>query len=195
MKIQKKFLPEASVLNRLSAISSVRLFVNCKNNPEYSCIYLIDEHGLAICFSWEYGDVEFKFEVYFLSIQIESAISVDELSLIKSIPSAFSMSFLVRSEWVRPTLENEVPANFEKVIEERGFIDSVPETATAVGVFLYGLILKQISSGEETAIIVDDDVNYSLKVVDDIEYIEKLKNGSDLFSLREVTAEAFLEKD
>lgn len=149
-------------------------------------IYLLDHEDNWISLSWSYVGVEFKFEIYCVSIDRQKEIFPVDLTCIEDIHDFSSMSFLLRSEWVRPAHPGEVPDHFEQVKEESGTASSVPSSATAVGTSLYGIVLNDACSKPLLAITVNDDERYSLKHVVAPAEMADLISGCDLCTLSQL---------
>ncbi|MFC3654571.1 hypothetical protein FZ025_10455 [Xanthomonas hyacinthi] len=149
-------------------------------------IYLLDREDNCISLSWNYFDVDFKFEIYGISIDSRKDYCPRDLACIEDINKLSSISFLLRSEWVRPTKPGEVPDHFEQVKEESGTTESVPASAISVGTCLYGIVFNDASSNPFLIIAVDDDKRYSLKHVAVPEEIADLISGCDLCTLSQL---------
>lgn len=186
MRPWKVFIPDHRDLERLLKISPRGLFVSGKNNPVMESIYLLDHEDNWISLSWSYVDVEFKFEIYCVSIDRRKETFPEDLTCIEDIQGFSSISFLLRSEWLRPAHPGEVPDHFEQVKEESGTASSVPSSATVVGTFLYGILLNDVRSKPFLAITVNDDERYSLKHIVATEEMADLISGCDLCTLSQL---------
>lgn len=182
----KVFVPPHQELNKLLHIAPGELFINTKNNPVWESVYIRDKSGQWISLSWNYIDVEFKFEIYCLSIDSPKNIIFQDLIPAGSVPNFASLEFLMKSDWVRPTLPGEVPENFEQVIEEGGPISSVPSSASVVGTTIYGIVFNDVDHNPLLVIAVDDNERYSVKKIVDFDAIATLMEVCDSFSLPEL---------
>lgn len=111
---------------------------------------------------------------------------VDELIEIESIPKFKSIRFLLRTEWVRPTKPGEVPDNFEQVIQESGFAEIAPPSATAIGSALYGITFCSTDGSPLLIIAVSDSERYSLQVSAAPAAMASVLDSCDSYSLPEL---------
>jgi hypothetical protein len=178
--------PSIDVLERLVRMRSPRAFVSKKNNPPMGSIYV---HGLSndwMLLCWDYFDIEFKFEIYCISIELSHPMTMDELIEIESIPKFQSIRFLLRTEWIRPTKPGEVPDNFEQVIQEGGLAEKVPSSATAIGSALYGITFCSADDSPLLVIAVSDSERYGLQVLATPVAMASVLDYCDSYSLSEL---------
>ncbi|MBB3228837.1 hypothetical protein FHW69_003482 [Luteibacter sp. Sphag1AF] len=187
MKTWKSFLPSAQSLSHISAIRPGAYFFDRKSDPKWSAIYFPQENGLWLSLSWDYFDVEFKFEIYGMSVgQLKgSGISLNEAGVIHDFSQ---IKFLLRTEWTRPTKPGEVPDSFEEIIEENGQLSQVPDTAASVATSLYGVIFSGHTEDPPMMITIDDAASYSLKSSTDPLEINAMERSCDLLTLPEILA-------
>lgn len=186
MKIWKSFLPNDQDLSHISAIRPGSYFINGRSDPKWSAIYFLQENGVWLSISWDYFDVEFKFEIYGVSVDHlkDSDVGLIEAGVIQSFSQ---IKFLLRTEWIRPAKSGEVPNSFEKIIEEGGLLSQVPDTATSVATVLYGMIFS--GHAEDVMMItIDDAASYSLKSSTDPVEISAMERSCDLLTLSEMLA-------
>jgi hypothetical protein len=186
MRCWKTIIPELEQLTRMQAVTPGELFVDADNNPSLESIYILDKYGELICLSWSYIDIEFKFEIYCLSIDKPRAVISNDFISVGKVPDFTFLSFLLRSEWVRPTHPAEVPDSFEKVIEESGPSSLVPPSATAIGTTLYGVVFADGDRKPLLMIAIDDIERYRLKIIVDSDTMTKLISTCDSYSLSEL---------
>lgn len=187
MKTWKVFVPDRQDLERLLKISPGKLFVSGTSTPTLESIYLLDQERGWVSLSWSYVDVEFKFEIYCVSIGSSKEDPAD-LIPVGEVPPFASVGFLLRSEWVRPANPGEVPGHFEQVKEESGAAESVPSSATSVGTSLYGIVFSDEDSRPLFAITVDDNKSYSLKVISAPKALANLVSVCDLCTFPQLMA-------
>lgn len=179
-------VPSIDILKRLVNMRPSRTFVSKKNSPPMGSIYV---HGLSgdwMLLCWDYFDVEFKFEIYCLSVELSHPMAVNELIEIESIPKFQSIRFLLRTEWVRPTKPGEVPDNFEQAIQESGFAEMAPSSATAIGSALYGITFCGANDSPLLVIAVSDSERYSLQVFAAPAAMASVLDSCDSYSLPEL---------
>ncbi|MDW2980828.1 MAG: hypothetical protein WBG81_05790 [Rhodanobacter sp.] len=185
MKIWKSFLPDDLSLKCLSTIEPGPYFVDRDRNPMWGSLYVPQEDGQCLMLAWDYFDVEFKFEVYGLSIK-QLATAPEGLDRAGAILPFSQVAFLLKTEWTRPAKPSEVPEGFEKVLEESGPLAQIPETAISAGTALHGVIFSNLADGKALLIGVDDTDNYSLKATADAEEISAMAMVCDSFTLPEI---------
>lgn len=188
MKVWKSFIPSVQDLESLSQVSAGELYIDRTNQPTLGTLLM--RHGLDewISLSWDYVDVEFKFEIYCLSIGSPKTVVIENLASIEALPRHSSIRFLTKTEWVRPAQLDEVPENFEQVLEESGLISSIPDSATAIGTVLYGVIFEDSNGQPLLVVTVDDATSYSLRLVGEPTAMALLISTYDVHSLRGLMA-------
>jgi hypothetical protein len=187
MKIWKNFLPNAQSLGHVSSISPGPFFVNSKNDPRWSSIYFYKVNGEWLSINWDYFDVEFKFEVYGISVANLMA-APNSLVEVGNITYFSQIKFLLKTEWIRPTRFEEVPDGFETVIEESGSLSQVANTIISAATSLHGLIFTNGAEDAVLMITIDDAANYRLKASTDLAEISAMVRGGDLLTLSEILA-------
>lgn len=185
MKIWKSFLPDKKSLSHISIIRPGAYFFDSKRNPRSSAMYFPQENGAWLSISWDYFDVEFKFEIYGISVEHlkDSGIALVEAGV---IPDFSQIKFLMRTEWIRPAETEEVPDSFEQIIEENGPLSKIPSVAISVATTLYGVIFNGGSEGAVMMITIDDAASYSLKSSTDPVEISAMEESCDLLTLPEI---------
>lgn len=186
MSAWKSLLPPQEALATLARIAPGEFFVDPQNDPVWGAVYARDQDGQWLSLSWDYVDVEFKFEIYCLAIEEPKQLPHHKLVSAGVIPAFASLKFLTRSEWVRPTVAGEVPAHFEQVIEESGCIASVPASALAVGTALFGVVLLDPDGNPLFAIAIDERESYSVRRVTALAELQALVDSTDAFTLAEL---------
>lgn len=188
MKKWKISVPGIEVLKRMVDICPAKLFVCKKNNPPLGYIYVRGTHGDWILLSWDYFDVEFKFEIYCMMIEeCQVPPPMGNLTEIGSIPKFQSIKFLLRTEWVRPTKPGEVPNDYEHVIQEGGLAKLAPSSATAIGSVVYGVAFLDSDNGPILVVSVSEKIRYSLQIIDSPFDMTQLFNSSDSYDLFELS--------
>jgi hypothetical protein len=188
MKIWKSFIPSAQALESLSRVSSGELYIDRKNQPALGTLLMRQDASEWVSLSWDYVDVEFKFEIYCLSIDSPKAVAAEDLASIQELPRHSSIRFLTKTEWVRPAHVGEVPENFEQVLEENGLMSSIPDAASAIGTVLYGVIFDDSNGQPLLAVTIDDETSYSLRLTTEPADMALLASTFDVYSLPELVA-------
>jgi hypothetical protein len=186
MRLWKVFLPTHEELESLARIVPGELYVSSENAPIQGSIYVRNKDGEWLSLSWDYVDVQFKFEIYRAAIERLGAPASGVTTSVGAIPDFVSMGFLLRSEWVRPSLPGEVPAEYVPVVEEHGPSLSVSATATAVGTVLHGIVFEGPFGKPLLTITVDDIESYSMKVTTEPSVMKLIVKKCDQLSLQEV---------
>jgi hypothetical protein len=187
MKIWKNFLPEEDSLKALSVIRSGPYFVDQKNDPEWETVYFQSKAGKWISLTWSYFDVEFKFETYGMSIELVE-IAPEDLVQVGEIVTFSQIDFFIKTEWTRPTIQGEVPANFEQIIEENGTLAKMPNNAIAAGTALHALVFSREEDDSKLMMYINDNENYSLKSTNDPMEIAAIMESCDALNLFEILA-------
>ncbi|PTR33621.1 hypothetical protein C8J98_103384 [Luteibacter sp. OK325] len=185
MKIWKNFLPTEQEIRQISVISPGAYFFDGQSDPRSSVIYFPQENGTWLSISWDYFDVEFKFEIYGISVE---HLERSRAFLVEAgiIPDFSELKFLIRTEWIRPTEIGEVPDGFEQIIEENGPLSKIPGTATSIATSLYGVTFNGGSEGAAMMIAIDDAASYTLKSSTDPVEINAMEESCDLLTLPEI---------
>ncbi|TCV93180.1 hypothetical protein EC912_10540 [Luteibacter rhizovicinus] len=188
MRNWKTFIPQRQDLETLAKLPPGKLFISSQNKPAWNKVYIQVTEGKWLSLSWDYVDVEFKFEIYCLSIAQHATPSADDFIQAGEIPDFSSIRFLLKSEWVRPASSNEVPDNFEQVIEESGLAADVPRSASAVGTSLHGIVFIRHDGKPCLLVEIDESQSYSIRTVENCEAIAALTSKYDSLSFSEVLA-------
>lgn len=186
MKNWMKISPERQVLGILSRLQSCEFLVDIQASPIWETIFIRDREGCWLAICWDYADVEFKFEIYHLSIERPLKVPAEEkLSVGGCIPRFSKVRLLTRSEWVRPAAAGEVPLHYEQVVEEAGRLADVPDSATAAGTALFGIGFLDEGGDPLLGICIDNSSNYCVKKFEEPEELNDLFASCDCFSLQE----------
>jgi hypothetical protein len=188
MTVWKSFIPSVQYLENVAEVSASELYIDRTNQPTLGTLLMRQGADEWLSLSWDYVDVEFKFEIYCLSVDSPKAVVVENLASIGVLPKHSSVRFLTRTEWVRPARVGEVPEQFEQVLEEGGRMSSIPDTATVVGTVLYGVVFNDLNGQPLLAVTVDEATSYSLRLVDAPKAMASLMSICDVHSLPELVA-------
>ncbi|MET4677162.1 MULTISPECIES: hypothetical protein [unclassified Luteibacter] len=181
MKIWKSFLPLADDLKALRKIKGGSYFIDSNKNPQWESVYFRRDSGKWIALTWNYFDIEFKFETYGISRELVRSVPTTLLE-VGNIADVERIDFCVRTEWTRPASPGEVPSHFEQIIEEAGRVAQVPVDAISAGTSLYAAVFRSINSDLDVMISIDDDVRFSLKSVTGSLKIATTLQSCDVFS-------------
>lgn len=182
----KVLLPHRRDLEKIAQIASGDMFVHAKNDPVWTRVYVLDATGQWITLSWDYLDVEFKFEIYGISAEYLNSVVTADLIPAGTVPSFAAIGFLLKTSWVRPALPGEVPENYEQVIEESGVATAVPSSATVIATGLYGVLFRSTDGSPRLVITIDDDASYSLRSLVDNEVMAAAVAACDSLSFDEL---------
>lgn len=120
--------------------------------------------GRVFVLSWDYVDVQFKFEMYVTSLDERTSELSGGWKTVATMAPAARILFLVRAEWIRPAMSGEVPDAYEQVIEEGGRLDVAPASAIVGGLGLRGIMLMGDTTDQRVGVIgIDDGHGYSLQ--------------------------------
>ncbi|MBL0040603.1 MAG: hypothetical protein KA505_08700 [Xanthomonadales bacterium] len=189
---RKMFCPELQSLLGMTEFSGGELLMDPSNEPPLGVLHLRSVHGKVATASWDFADVEFRFEVYFVRVESAENLDVSALNSLSKVPVLGILEYLFRAEWLRPAAPGEVPEHFEQVIEGRGSLANVPASATAVGIAFAGVVFRSEASDECVGLCIDDVNNYSLRIVNGVQVDDELLAGFDRVPLSEL--KAWLEK-
>jgi hypothetical protein len=187
MKMWKNFLPNGKILNELSAIRPGPYFLDSKNSPKWVKIFFQGKDDKWLSLEWDYFDVEFKFEVYGISIDYikEAPPGLFEAGV---TPIFSDLRFLLGTDWTRPARPGEAPENFDQIMEESGTLSEVPDVAISAGTALRGVIFSNDGMKPRLIVSIDETERYSLKSTvkpDEMDFLEKTY---DVLTLSEVLA-------
>lgn len=187
MKIWKSFFPGSDDVEILGAIKGGSYFIDGNNNPKWESIYFRSGSEEWIALTWNYFDIEFKFETFGISREVVRKVPTTLLD-VGSIPEFEKIDFCVRTEWTRPARPGEVPSHYEQVIEEAGRLAQVPADAISAGTSLYALVFRSINGDSDVMISIDDNIRFSLKSVIGSVKIAAILQSCDVLSSAELLA-------
>jgi len=162
MKIWKNFLPRGESLSDLSNIRPGPYFVDSESSPKWVKVFFKKKDGRWLSLEWNYFDVEFKFEVYGISIDHPENVPPG-LTEAGVTPMFSELSFLLETDWTRSAKPGEVPDNFDQIVEECGALSEIPDIAISAGTALRGVIFSKDGGEPVLVISIDDTERYSLK--------------------------------
>lgn len=166
MMTRSAFHPNPSNLARLMSVPSQDVFGAESDSSLRGVFFLRDSAGEQFAISWSYGDVQFKFEMYFLEVRDDLNAHTNVLRQITKIPAYEHAVCFFRSEWIRPAKSGEVPEGYELIVEERGPIAAIPLSAIAAGTSLFGIGFSDVNGSLLLGFAVDESESYCLRVVD-----------------------------
>lgn len=149
------------------------------------------KHAPPLMLRGDYQDVEFKFECLYIRLDepTETFTRRKGSLLDHAEVDVRDVKLLVRASWIRKAMPNEVPPNWEQMVERRGKLESVPGHALAAYVAVVGLLLTDVA-GIKTLLRLSDGPPTSIERITDIDRMtEALKEGelvapSDFAALR-----------
>ncbi|WP_185754235.1 hypothetical protein [Luteibacter sp. 9135] len=187
MKIWKSFFPGSDDVEILGAIKGGSYFIDGDNNPKWESVYFRSGNEEWIALTWNYFDIEFKFETFGISREVVRKVPTALLD-VGSIPEFEKIDFCVRTEWTRPASPGEVPSHYEQVIEEAGRLAQVPADAISAGTSLYAIVFRSINGDSDVMISIDDNIRFSLKSVTGSAKIAAILQSCDVFTSAELLA-------
>jgi len=187
MKIWKRFFPGSDDIEVLGAIKGGSYFIDGSNNPEWESVYFASGSEEWVALTWNYFDIEFKFETFGISREIVRKVPTTLLE-VGNIPEFEKIDFCVRTEWTRPASPGEVPPHYEQIIEDAGRLAQVPTDAISAGTSLYAVVFRSINGDSDVMISIDDDARFSLKSVTESIKIAAILQSCDVFTSAELLA-------
>jgi len=171
----KTFLPtedQFTALEHLAGAVTVRRVSDMLG--AISSLYLKTVHGPLLELWVKWRDVRFKFEVFLLVVKELTDALPDAAVQIAPIEGWQTIKCCFRFEWERPASPGEVPPNWEQITHRRGKRDQIPDTATAGGVSMVGIVFWDARRDAPVAAFVnnDDHPPGSLRVLQDRAEIE-----------------------
>ncbi|WP_250627764.1 hypothetical protein [Pinirhizobacter soli] len=187
MKIWKNFLPRGEGLGDLTNVRAGPYFVDSESSQKWLKVFFQKEDGNWLALEWNYFDVEFKFEVYGISIDHLESVPP---SLVKAgaTPTFSELRFLLETDWTRPAKPGEVPENFDQIVEECGALSEIPDAAISAGTALRGVIFSNDGGESKLVISIDDTKGCSLKSTVDPDEMDLLGKAYDVLTLSEALA-------
>ena len=167
---RKMFCPELQSLLGMTEFSGGELLMDPSNEPPLGVLHLRSEHGKVATASWDFADVEFRFEVYFVRVESAENLDVSALNSLSKVPVLGILEYLFRAEWLRPAAPGEVPEH----------------------IAFAGVVFRSEASDECVGLCIDDVNNYSLRIVNGVQVDDELLAGFDRVPLSEL--KAWLEK-
>ncbi|MDF4026301.1 hypothetical protein P3W24_15110 [Luteibacter sp. PPL201] len=181
MKKWKRFFPDRNQIEALGTIKAGVYCIDTNANPEWASVYLPTRTGEWIALTWNYFDIEFKFETYGVSIELVQRAPTTLVDA-GNIGEFEHIDFYAKTEWTRPAVPGEVPSDFEQIIEAAGRLDEVPTDAISVGTSLHAVVFRSIGGDSDVMICIDDDARFSLKAMVGSQGIEAIRQTCDVFN-------------
>ncbi len=159
------FAPSAEELVALGAMRPRRLLLP-SGESRITGIAVIDTTQGLLPVSSGYRDVEFKFEVFFVTLRSDCPAARLDLTEVVVLPAGCSVNCLFRAEW----LIDDATDSWETVGRRQGWnkgrLSAIPASARAVGLCMVGLAFLGPSRELLSIISVDDDASpLNIKVV------------------------------
>jgi len=187
MKVWKNFLPRADEIDALGTIEAGSYFIDSHKCPKWETVYFRDRSGQWIALTWNYFDIEFKFEMYGISIESMERVPATLID-VGNLAEFEKIDFYTKTEWIRPAVAGEVPSHFEQVIEGSGRLAQVPADAISAGTSLHAVVFRSIDVDSDVMISIDDDARFSLKSATGSRKIAAVLQSCDVFDSVELLA-------
>jgi hypothetical protein len=156
---QKVLLPAAGELGWLGELGTPLLVsYDARDFLKPSTLYLSSDRRV-VALSVEYQEVVFKFEIFNLKLRALSVPTLPDLRGTAVFESWDAIQCVVEFQWLRPAYPGEVPASWVQIVSETGRRTNIPDTATALGVSMVGLVFNNSLIDQPTGMICSDDAD------------------------------------
>lgn len=190
MRTWKLITPNQTDIDILFATNFNKIYLSSSNNPMFENIYFRGNENKLIQMGWSYGDICNSFEAYFIKFDEIEENKVPFLEQIGEISKHVGIKIILRTEWLRPVTSEEVNIKYNnKLISGSGAFSEVPDVAVSIGTSLYGVAFFGEDNQIHTAITVDDENRYCLKIVTERDEIRKILRNNDYFLLSDTVYE------
>jgi hypothetical protein len=182
----KDLLPPDDMLARIAAFPVDEIRIDPDAQTVWGSVEAksLEAAGRVFVLSWDYVDVQFKFEMYVTSLDERDSELSGSWKTVATMAPAARIRFLVRAEWIRPAMPGEVPDAYEQVIEEGGRLDAAPASASVGGLGLRGIVLMGGSEYQPVGVIgIDDSHGYSLQWLSDRAAIDAYLSDCHVYDL------------
>jgi hypothetical protein len=140
--------------------------------PQKVLLKQSDSNQIITVYS-DYSDVRFKFECLYLKISntLEKQIPSDGTK-VGNVQMVDKIKMIIRTEWERAALPNEVPSHYDQIVQVRGPIDDVPKESPAC-VAIVGILFEAKDSSPTGMLYLDEDFPLAISFTDDSDKIRE----------------------
>ncbi|WP_203143278.1 hypothetical protein [Marinobacter mangrovi] len=138
---RKLLVPDEEFVSFLQRLDECKVLCPSESSAWSDMLILESGSGDRMSLSSDYVNIEFKFEVFYLSSSDSCLSEKLDLKEIFSVVEMSSAKFLFQVAWLRPALPGEVPPNYEQVVEEVGVRNDIPEAAYVAGLYVKGILI------------------------------------------------------
>ena len=153
-------------------------------------VLIAADDGAAVRIDSDYGDVEFKFECFFLKVYPCTPDSWGETLELCEFGGWNSVKCLFRFEYERPAAKGEVPSTSVQVVRKLAKKSEVPEEATAIGCALVGIVFWNGLDRFPVLLVANGDIDAddptAIQVSKEQVPIESFMNSCDSINLEDV---------
>lgn len=140
---------------------------------------------IAIRICSDYRDVQFKFECLYLKVYQQPVGDIVSTGTQIGQIKCQKVKIVLRAEWERPVLPGEVPPNYERIIQVRGEITTIPAEVPAY-ISMVGILLFGEDNLKQSLICLDDNFPLLVSYVEDAENIIQFLSQSSVIAIDEV---------
>ncbi|MFY4727542.1 hypothetical protein [Nitrospira sp. BLG_2] len=159
-------------------------------NRTLNQVLIVADDGTAVCIDSDYGDVQFKFECFFLKVFSCAPDSWGETLEICKVGEWHSVKCLFRFEYERPAAEGEVPSSWVQVVRRLAKRNELPEEATAIGCALVGIVFWNSVKRFPILLVANGDIDgddpTAIQVSQEREMIELFMESCESINLEDV---------
>ena len=179
-------LPSEQLIRAFSGNEGGRLLAPPPGSPSRGLLVFERSSGDRFVLSSDYVDVEFKFEVFFISLRPDLSSASMSLAEVITIPVGTTVEVLFRASWLRRRCKSTLPED-EALVEEQGHRSSMPSSCTAAALAPAGIALLAPNGELLAAAVLDDQGPLNLKAVTDTREFQAIAVTCERIDLRNVS--------
>lgn len=153
-------------------------------------VLIVSNDGKGVCIHSDYGDVEFKFECFFLKVFSCAPDLWDETIEISEVEGWHTVKCLFQFEYERPAVKGEVPESWVQVVRKRAKKIEIPEEATAIGCALVGIVFWNSVKRFPVLLVANGDIDgddpTAIQVSQERQMIEFFMESCESINLEDV---------
>lgn len=153
-------------------------------------VLIVANNGSGVCIHSDYGDVEFKFECFFLKVFSCAPESWGQTLGVCEVGGWHSIKCLFRFEYKRPATKGEVPSTWVQVVRKGGKRSEVSKEATAIGCALVGIVFWNSVERCPVLLVGNADIDGNdpsvIQVSEERGMIESFMNSCESVNLEDV---------
>jgi len=159
-------------------------------NRTLNQVLIVADDGTGVCIGSDYGDVQFKFECFFLKVFSCASDSWGGTVEICEFGGWHSVKCLFRFEYERPAVQGEMPSTQVQVVRKLAKRNEISEVATAIGCALVGIVFWNSVKRSPALLVANGDIDgddpTAIQVSKEQEMIESFMSSCESINLEDV---------